>query len=206
MDFTQQIDGVRRQVGDRALEAGEGRVVTISQAYQVGLEDLWDACTNAERLARWFAPVTGELRLGGRYQVEGNAGGTVRGCDPPHGFSATWEYAGDVSWIEVRLTAEPDGRSRLELEHLMPANDHWERFGPGATGVGWDLAFVGLAAHLSGEEIGSEEEWAATDPGLRFMAASSNAWCEAYVRAGADAATARAMADQTTAFYTGAPT
>lgn len=201
MDFTQQIGGVRRQVGDRDLETGEGRVVTISQAYQVDLEELWDACTNGERLARWFAPVTGELRLGGRYQVEDNAGGTVRSCDPPNGFSATWESAGDVSWIEVRLTAEPDGFSRLQLEHLMPANAHWDRFGPGATGVGWDLSLVGLAAHLSGEEVGAEAEVWASESGLRFLADSSDAWREAYVRAGADAATARAMADQTTAFY-----
>src|SRR2546430_11475309 len=29
------------------------------------------------------------LKLGGRYQLEGNAGGTIEGCDPPKSFFAT---------------------------------------------------------------------------------------------------------------------
>src|SRR6266513_248978 len=102
IDVTQQIYAVRRRVGTRVLEAGEARVVTISQAYRADLEDVWDACTNPERIPRWFLPVSGELKLGGRYQLEGNAGGTVERCEPPHGFAATWEYGGEVSWIEVR--------------------------------------------------------------------------------------------------------
>ena len=106
IDVTQQINAVRRQVGKRVLEAGEARVVTIARIYHAELADVWDACTNAERIPRWFLPVSGELRLGGHYQLEGNAGGTIERCDPPRGFAATWEFGGDVSWIELRL--EPD--------------------------------------------------------------------------------------------------
>jgi uncharacterized protein YndB with AHSA1/START domain len=50
--------------------------VTITQVYAAPVEDVWDACTNPARIPRWFLPVSGELRLGGRYQLEGNAGGT----------------------------------------------------------------------------------------------------------------------------------
>jgi uncharacterized protein YndB with AHSA1/START domain len=71
-----------------------------------------------ERIPRWFLPVSGELRAGGRYQLEGNAGGTIERCDPPTGFSATWEFGGSVSWIEVRLTVTGNGGTRLELEHV----------------------------------------------------------------------------------------
>jgi len=111
IDVTEQINAVRRQVGGRVLEAGEARTVVVGQTYGTGLDDLWDACTNPERIPRWFLPVSGELKLGGKYQIEGNAGGTITRCDAPHGFDATWEYGGDVSWIEVRLTAESDDRT-----------------------------------------------------------------------------------------------
>ena len=50
IDVTQQINAVRRRVGTRVLEAGEARTVTISQTYRAAIEDVWDACTNAERI------------------------------------------------------------------------------------------------------------------------------------------------------------
>jgi uncharacterized protein YndB with AHSA1/START domain len=64
-------------------------VQSISQSYPTTIEDLWQACTSAERLGRWFAPVNGDLRLGGHYQVEGNASGAVVACDPPRSFTVT---------------------------------------------------------------------------------------------------------------------
>ena len=57
------------------------------------------------RIPLWFLPVTGDLRLGGRFQVEGNAGGVVERCDPPRSFAATWECGESTSWLEVRLAA-----------------------------------------------------------------------------------------------------
>jgi uncharacterized protein YndB with AHSA1/START domain len=84
---------------------------------------VWDACTNPERIPRWFLPISGELRVGGRYQLEGTAGGTIERCDPPRSFAATWEYGGDVTWIELQLSPEPDGRTRLQLEHIAPLDD-----------------------------------------------------------------------------------
>ena len=71
------------------LEAGEARTVTISADLRTRRSTtLWDACTNAERIPRWFLPVSGDLRLGGRYQLEGNAGGTIERCDPPRSLRA----------------------------------------------------------------------------------------------------------------------
>src|SRR5205823_4790522 len=99
IEVTQQINAVRREVGTRALDAGEARTVTISQSYRTTVEDLWDACTNPERIPRWFLPISGDLRLHGRYELEGNAAGTIERCDPPRSFSATWEFRGQVTWI-----------------------------------------------------------------------------------------------------------
>jgi hypothetical protein len=39
-----------------SLEDGEARTVTVSQVFDTSPEDLWDACTNPERISRWFLP------------------------------------------------------------------------------------------------------------------------------------------------------
>ena len=208
IEVEQQINAVRRRVGTRVLEAGEARTVTVSQEYDATVDDVWDACTNAERLPRWFLPVSGDLRLGGRYQFEGNAGGTVQECDPPHSLAATWEYGGEVSWIELRLAPTSDGGTRLQLDHIARADDErWNSYGPGAVGIGWDLGLLGLATHLaSGEAVDPQasEAWSASEDGKRFMTLSGGLWGEAAVAAGDDPADAQAAADRTTAFYTGA--
>ncbi len=52
IDVTETINAVQRQVGARMLEAGEARTTTISRIYDAGVEELWDACTNPERIPR----------------------------------------------------------------------------------------------------------------------------------------------------------
>ncbi|SEG71314.1 Uncharacterized conserved protein YndB, AHSA1/START domain [Thermomonospora echinospora] len=209
IDATEQINAVRRQIGERVLEAGKARVSTIGQTYEAPIEDVWDACTNAERIPRWFLPVSGELKVGGRYQLEGNAGGTVERCDPPRSFAATWEFGGQVSWIEVRLTEEGDGRTRLELEHIAHVDDDlWAQYGPGAVGIGWDLSLLGLATHLSsGAALDPAEvaAWSASEDGRLFTALSSERWCEASIAAGTDKDAAQAAAERVFAFYTTPP-
>jgi uncharacterized protein YndB with AHSA1/START domain len=206
IDVDQQLNAVDRKVGDRTIEAGDARVVSISQTYDTDIDDLWDAVTNPERIPRWFLPVSGELKVGGRYQLEGNAGGVIERCEPPRSFAATWEYGGDISWIEVTLTPVDSGRTRVELEHIAVPGDHWEQFGPGAVGIGWDLGILGLSLHLgtgAALDPAEVEAWSASDDGRRFMAVSSDRWCDADVASGADLATARAAAERTVAAYTG---
>lgn len=210
IDVEQQISAVRRQLGRRTLEAGEARVSTIGRTYDTSLDDLWDACTNPERIPRWFLPVSGELRPGGRYALEGNASGTIERCDPPSSFAATWEMGGEVSWIEVRLTAESDARTRLELAHIAHVDDErWDEYGPGAVGVGWDLGLIGLTLHLAGGGAAVDpaevQAWVASEAGVRFMTRSNDEWREASVATGTDPAAAQAAADRTLAFYTAAP-
>ena len=208
IDVTEQINAVRREVSGRTLEAGEARVVTVTRSYPAGLADVWDACTNPERIPRWFLPVRGDLREGGRYQLEGNAGGTITRCDPPHGFDATWEMNGDVSWIELRLAGEGSDRTLFRLDHIAHVTDErWAQFGPGAVGVGWESGLIGLYLHLTtGRTVdpATSVKWPASDEGRRFLTASSDGWYEASAAAGTDPASARAAADRTTAFYTGA--
>lgn len=209
IDVDHHVTEASRSIGTRTFEAGDARVLTVSRVYPTDAADLWDACTNPERINRWFLPVTGDFEVGGRYSLEGNAEGTIEECEPPHRFAATWEFGGETSWIEVRVSDEGDGHARFTLEHVAHVDDDmWAQFGPGAVGVGWDGALLGLALHLeTGGEAAAPTDinaWAASDEGLRFYAASSARWKDASIAAGTDPAEAEAAAERTTAFYTGA--
>jgi uncharacterized protein YndB with AHSA1/START domain len=206
LDGLEPDNSITRRVGSRPVQEDEAPTVLIGRTYDAPLEDVWDACTNPERIPRWFLPVSGELREGGRYQVEGNAGGVIERCDPPRRFTATWEFAGKVSWIELRLSEAPGGGTRVELEHTARRDDMWTQFGPGALGVGWDLGLLGLSRHLAtGESVPREAGAAfpASEAGQRFIEASSRGWCDAAIAAGADPGHARGAAERTLAFYTG---
>jgi uncharacterized protein YndB with AHSA1/START domain len=214
IDVSEHIGAVRRQVGTRTLEVRQARVVTVTRTYDAPVADVWDACTNPERIPRWFLPITGELRPGGRYQLEGNAGGVVERCEPPGGpavpgFVITWEYGGDTSGVEVRLTADAYGGTVLTLEHVAHVNDaFWDEFGPGAVGIGWELGLLGLAGHLGSRGVPTPDEsvaWSASEEGRGYVERSSDEWCAAHVAAGADPGVARASADRTTAAYTASP-
>lgn len=200
-----QLDAVDRQLTVTDKDDTAYVVATISQVYATTVEDLWDACTSPQRLARWFAPVTGDLELGGRYQVEGNAGGTIESCAPPTSFRATWEFEGNVSWVAVSLSADGDG-ARLTLEHRADTpHEFWRTYGPGATGVGWELGLLGLATHLragSSQPVESSA-WVQSDEAKEFIAGSSRRWAEAWIAAGEPEEAAHAAEQRTTAFYTG---
>jgi len=185
---------------------GPRRVATVSRSYDTDVKDLWDACTSADRLPRWFAPVSGTLQLGGRYQVEGNAAGTVTACHPPDRFEVTWEYGEMSSDLVVTITAEAPDRSRLTLIHSAAVDDDfWDQYGPGAVGIGWDLMLVGLAYHLAtGRDIRQEgADWGASEAGRRFVTGSSRGWADQSIAAGTPQDAARAAEARTTAFYLG---
>ena len=208
-DVTQQLDAIERAVEIGPGEAGIGPKVgqRISRVYRTDVDDLWDAVTNPERLPRWFAPVDGDLSLGGHYQVQGNAGGTIERCEAPRLFRATWEFNGGVSWILVTVDPEGDDRARLSLEHRGEIPDEfWSKFGPGATGVGWDAGFAGLSAYLEmGRSIPTEEGemWFLSPEGKAFSSGSSARWANAAIAAGTPEAEARAAETAATAFYQG---
>ncbi len=206
IDIREQIGSVDRRLGDRVLDGREARVLTIGRSFDTPVEDLWEACTDPERIRRWFLPVSGDLRPGGRYRIEGNASGVIERCDPPRGFSATWEYGGQVSWIEARISEEPGGRARFELDHIAHVDDRWGEFGPGAVGIGWDGALLGLTLYLTtgeGMDPKEAEAWMTSEEGRAFYRLSGDAWCEADIASGTDKDKARAASQRTIAFYTG---
>ncbi len=198
-----------RQFENRDHEGKPARVVIAVRTYETDCEDLWDALTSIERIPRWFLPIEGDLRPGGRYQLKGNAGGSITRCDPPRAFDITWEFGGGMSWVTVRLDAQ-GMRTRLTLEHIVHVSDldqHWAQFGPGAVGIGWDLTLHGMDLYLKGDggavDHAAAHAWMASDAGKAFMRGCANAWAEAHIAGGEDPETARGMAARSSAAYTG---
>jgi uncharacterized protein YndB with AHSA1/START domain len=195
-----ELERVERRVGG----GGDGHVVELTRAYDATVEDLWDACTRPERVVRWFLPLSGDLRPGGSYQLEGNAGGRIEACEPPRHLRLTWVFGEQQSLVEVDLAALADDRARLRLRHTVPDDDHWRQFGPGAVGVGWELGLLGLAAHLAGEQI--DPATLATSPELaEVMQRGAELWGRAHAGSGVPAEVARAAAERTRAAYAGEP-
>ena len=121
IDVIHQIEAVRREVGPGRLPAGEGHTVTLSRTYRAAIDDVWDALTDPKRIGRWFLPISGDYRLGGRYQFEGNAGGEILECERPQRLKVSWVYMdtgnpADVSEVELRLTPDGAEATTLELE------------------------------------------------------------------------------------------
>ncbi|WP_345800204.1 polyketide cyclase [Microbacterium sp. AZCO] len=214
VDVNAQIEAVDRGVETTERDGEAVRVQRLAQEYPSDLADVWDAVTT-DRIARWFLPISGDLHLGGRYQLEGNAGGEVLACDPPSGgeasYRATWEFGGGVTWITVRLTALSAERTRLELEHVAAVSDvpdgMWDQFGPSATGIGWDSGLLGLALHLGSAADGPTPEegqaWMLSEEGRLFTRRAAEGWTKAHIADGADPATAERAASATVAAYLG---
>jgi len=207
-DVIDELQKALRRVGAGQVPAGEAQLVAVHRTYRADIEDVWDAITNPERIARWFLPVTGELRLGGTYQLEGNAGGEILACEPPSRLLVTYvfgEAPPGSSEVEVRLSRATDDETMLVLEHsaVVPP-EMWDRYGPGAVGVGWDLTVLGLSRHLDGDPALSTEDtqaWGASDEGREFIAGSAEAWRAAHEASGAAPADASAAAGNTLGFY-----
>lgn len=171
IDLLEHINAIRRHVS----RTGEDVSVLLTRSYGAPIEDVWDALTDPERIRRWLMPITGELKIGGTFQLEGNAGGEILECEPPSRFKVT--FGGPTSLVEVRLTAgAEDETTELKLNHTVPA----ELAGGGAgalyVGPGWDGALLGLALYLAGETIGDPVAAANSPEVLRFSERSVRRW------------------------------
>jgi uncharacterized protein YndB with AHSA1/START domain len=205
-DIIDQLHAVTRSLGRTTIPAGDARTVVLTRTYAAEIEDVWDALTTADRLARWFLPIEGDLRLGGNYRLNDSTRGDILACEPPRLLRITWLYgedatAKDISEVEAHL--EPDGpHTRLTLTHAAVVNDEfWTQYGPGATGVGWDLAVIALDRHLHSESF-DPTTWESTPDAKQAATHSSVAWGEIARASGTPADQAAQWVDATTEFYT----
>jgi uncharacterized protein YndB with AHSA1/START domain len=209
MDFNEALGATFREVGSGERDGGPTHIVRASRSYPTTPADLWSALTDKERVQRWFANVTGDFKQGGRFSIEGNADGDIVTCEPPRLLALTWEFGGNTSWVNVTIEKSEEG-ALLTLEHEHPTDHesqaHWDQYGPGATGVGWELAMLGMDTHVSGDDASTTEAgeaWAESAAGKVTLHVWAKAWGEAHTKAGADRQIAMETAKRTAAFYTG---
>lgn len=175
IDILEHINAVQREVS----RTGETVTVLMRRSYQADPAEVWDALTDPDRMKRWFMPVSGDLQVGGTFQLEGNAGGEILECEPPKRFKVT--FGGPNSLLELRLLPGADASTELELEHSMS-----EAPAPGGAGAlwvgpGWDGGLLGLGLYVTGElpVDADPTEMANSAEVISYNEQSVRAWIEA---------------------------
>lgn len=146
----------------RALTDQRG-AIRVEGVYDTDIEDLWQACTTPDRLARWIARVSGDLRVGGTAEVTFTSTATgpmrIEVCERPHRLLLTMEPGSeDQSEIEAWLQSEGE-RTRLVVEERGLPADKLHFYG-----AGWQAHLEDLAGYLAGRD-GSR--WQSRWPELR---------------------------------------
>jgi uncharacterized protein YndB with AHSA1/START domain len=178
IDIASQLSAIHRQVEKQLPPDGSGAHVSVlmRRSYDAPIGDVWDAVTQPDRIRRWLMPVSGELRLGGNFQLEGNAGGEILTCEPPSLLRVT--FGAPTSIVEVRLTPDGDRDTVLELEHTVPIEMAQSGAGALYVGPGWDGALLGLGQFLRGEAVGDPVAAANSPEAREFSKQSVHAWVE----------------------------
>jgi uncharacterized protein YndB with AHSA1/START domain len=151
-----EIPETHREVGRRRIAAGDARTAIIRRTISAPIETVWAACSEPDRLNRFFLPVTGNLRPGGNFQFQDQAGGQILRCDPPHHIAVTWDYPGRaVDEVTLHLSPGPNGDTVLELEHatvtkLVEWDGQMFDVIPGVAAP-WETILDYLAKYLRGE-------------------------------------------------------
>ena len=144
--------------------------VRMEDRYDTGIDDLWSALTEPQRLARWIAEVEGELRVGGEFQASFTSGwegpGRVEVCEPPRRLLVTLAPGQkDQTVIEVELVAEGDRTCLVVEERGLPVDEL------AAHGAGWQAHVEDLAAHIAGRARADwRTRWTELTPAYREQA------------------------------------
>lgn len=172
IDIVHQISAISRQVAADT----ETATVTLERRYPAAVSDVWDAITDPDRVRRWFLPLTGDLRPGGTFQLEGNAGGEIISCEPPRHLAVT--FGGESSLVDVRLSADGQ-QTLLILEHSVPLSLAGSSAGALYVGPGWDGALLGVALYLDGQVAEDPVAAASSREAQQFSVESIEAWTAA---------------------------
>jgi uncharacterized protein YndB with AHSA1/START domain len=147
--------------------------VRVEEVYDTDIDDLWQACTMPERLERWLAQVSGDLREGGVVQLvftsTWTGPATIEVCEAPRHLLLTTEAGtADEGQIEAWLT--PEGtRTRLVVEERgLPVQSlHFY-------GAGWQVHLEDLGRCLATGASVHEDGWS----DQRAAAAWQERWSE----------------------------
>ena len=174
IDIAHHLQATQREVAIRKESgAAETVAVVLRRTYAADVDDVWAAVTDPDRVRRWFMPLTGDLREGGTFQLEGNAGGSILACERPSRLRLT--FGGPDSIVELRFTPA-DGGTAFELDHEVPLEMAGSGAGALFVGPGWDGALLAMGLYLAGE-VADDPVAAGNSPeGQEFSRESVFAW------------------------------
>jgi uncharacterized protein YndB with AHSA1/START domain len=151
----------------RAIDQQRG-AIRVEDVYDTGIDDLWAACTQPERLNRWIAAVSGDLRSGGiihaSFVSTWSGPGRIEICDRPQHLLVTMEPGTqDEAEIEAWLYSE-GVKTRLVVEERgLPLDKlHFH-------GAGWQAHLEDLGHSLNGEEPDWKARWTELTPAYEAM-------------------------------------
>ena len=156
-----------RITGTMRAQDDDRGVVRVEDVYDTSVDDLWQACTSPERLARWIAVVTGDLRLGGEVHAVFTStwSGPVRidACEAPSHLILTMEPGtDDETQVEAWLTAEGP-RTRLVVEERgLPVG------ALPAYGAGWQAHLEDLGRSLDADGPAHAAGWSEQKPAAEW--------------------------------------
>lgn len=102
----------------------------------------------------------------------------------------------------MRLTPATTGDTEFELIHAAVIGEpSFPTYGPGAGGVGRDLALLTLARLVADAEIADHEEFETSPEGREFSRRSAAARGQAHLAAGGEPEHVAAAVEATTNFY-----
>ena len=146
----------------RALDETRG-AVRVEDIYDTDIDDLWEACTSPERLARWIAEVSGDLRVGGTihavFTSTWTGPGRVEVCDAPRHLLLTMEPGtDDESQMEAWLTEEGSQTRLVVEERGLPVDKLYLH------GAGWQVHLEDLGRSLAEDTRAHPERWTEQTP------------------------------------------
>ena len=136
IDIAKEIGAITREVVKQQTDSGEIVAVTLQRHYPADVADVWEAITDPDRVRRWLVPLSGDLREGGNYQLEGHAGGDILSCEPPRHLLVT--FGGESSIVDVVLSGDQD-QTLLQLTHSVPIELAGSGAGALYVGPGWTV-------------------------------------------------------------------
>ena len=167
--MTDGISPESRVKGTLLAAHGKG-IVRMEDRYDTSIEDLWSALTDPQRLARWVAEVSGDLRSGGDLRASFTSGwegpGRLDECEPPRRLLLTLDPGReDETVIEAELFAEGDQTRLVVEERGLPLGEL------AAHGACWQAHVEDLAAYLEGRErVDWRQRWIEITPSYRIRA------------------------------------
>ena len=171
-----QIEFTTRDLGRRLTAVGLGHSVRLRRRFDAPIEAVWAAITKPAQLAKWEGRVSGDLRVGGEFHLEGNAHGAILTCREPHQFAVIWDSTGDPTELDVRLAEAPDGGTLLELEHVAVIPDEYVA-GVGQFASNWELGMYLLDEYLHDTLPPEALDWAVGEkltPAIEGLVARSD--------------------------------